>query len=136
MCGEDEMENDNNGIAIVSCNYFKWKAQAQYKETLPTREEAIRYASVHGCNLIVIYDKRTGPKFDVLEDPNLDCTFREHCEFVESEQIEAEVVEHISWRHLFRKRVVDIAEKLGAVEVIPQPKKPMSAARRQALAAK
>jgi hypothetical protein len=37
--------------------------------TVSNRNEAIRYASEHGCNLIVKYEKRSGPQFDVMLDP-------------------------------------------------------------------
>jgi hypothetical protein len=65
------MVNANNTIALVPSTEFKWTAQIQYKESLASREEAISYAGLHGCNLIVKYDRRTGPLFDVMNDPNL-----------------------------------------------------------------
>lgn len=78
------MTNSNGSIAIVPVSQFKWTAQIQYKESLFTRDEAIRYASEHDCNLIVQYEKRSGPLFDALHDPNLDFTFAESSEAVET----------------------------------------------------
>jgi len=61
----------NNAITLVPVKEFKWTAEIQYKESLASREDAIRYAGLHGWNLIVKYDRRTGPQFDVMNDPNL-----------------------------------------------------------------
>lgn len=58
-------------ISLVPVTEFKWTAQIQYMESLESRDEAIRYAGQHGCNLIVKYDRRSGPQFDVMKDPNL-----------------------------------------------------------------
>lgn len=63
------MGNANSTLALLSSSEFKWTAQIQYMETLGSRDEAIRYATQHGCNLIVKYEKRTGPQFDVMLDP-------------------------------------------------------------------
>src|SRR5215472_7929447 len=60
-----------NTIALVPIAEFKWTAQIQYMESLESRDEAIRYAGLRGCNLIVKYDRRSGPLFDVMNDPNL-----------------------------------------------------------------
>ena len=65
------MVSANNTIALVASTEFKWTAEIQYKESLASREEAIRYAGLHGWNLIVKYDRRSGPLFDVMHDPNL-----------------------------------------------------------------
>ncbi len=63
------MGNANSTLALLSSSEFKWTAEIQYMESLENRDEAIRYASQHGCNLIVKYEKRTGPQFDVMVDP-------------------------------------------------------------------
>ena len=63
------MGNANSTLALLSSSEFKWTAEIQYMESLENRDEAIRYASQHGCNLIVKYEKRTGPQFDVMLDP-------------------------------------------------------------------
>lgn len=63
------MGNANSTLALLSSSEFKWTAQIQYMETLNSRDEAIHYATEHGCNLIVKYEKRTGPQFDVMLDP-------------------------------------------------------------------
>jgi hypothetical protein len=65
------MMNANNTITLVPVAEFKWTAEIQYKESLPSRDAAIRYAGLHGWNLIVMYDRRTGPLFDVMHDPHL-----------------------------------------------------------------
>ena len=64
------MGNTNSTLALLTSSEFKWTAQIQYIETLNNREEAIRYATQHGCNLIVKYEKRSGPQFDVMLDPD------------------------------------------------------------------
>ncbi len=63
------MGKSNNTLALVTSSEFKWTAEIQYMETLTNRDEAIRYAGRHGCNLIVKYEKRNGPQFDVMIDP-------------------------------------------------------------------
>lgn len=63
------MGSANSTLALVSSSEFKWTAQIQYMGTVSSRADAIRYASEHGCNLIVKYEKRTGPQFDVMLDP-------------------------------------------------------------------
>lgn len=77
------MANANGLIAVVPCSRFKWTAQIEYKESLYTRDEAIRFASQHGYNLIVKYERRPGPLFDVLRDPNLVCASEDSSETVE-----------------------------------------------------
>ena len=77
------MANAKGLIAVVPCSRFKWTAQIEYKESLSTRDEAIRFASEHGYNLIVKYERRPGQLFDVLRDPNLVCTSEDGSETVE-----------------------------------------------------
>ena len=62
-------------ISLIPSTEFKWTAQIQYMESLESRDEAIRYAGQRGCNLIVKYDRRSGPLFDVMIDPNLGAEF-------------------------------------------------------------
>jgi len=64
------MGNANNTLALLTSSEFKWTAEIQYMGTLGNRDEAIRFASQHGCNLIVKYEKRAGPQFDVMLDPD------------------------------------------------------------------
>jgi len=78
------MVKSNGLIAVLPYSRFKWTAEIQYKESLFTQEEAIRFASQHGCNVIVKYEKRSGPLFDVLQDPNLVCTSEDGYETVEA----------------------------------------------------
>ncbi len=77
------MANANNTITVIPSSSFKWTAQIQYKESLYTRDEAIQYASEHDCNLVVKYERRSGPLFDALQDPNLGSTPRVASEIVE-----------------------------------------------------
>jgi hypothetical protein len=84
------MANANKTIAIVPSNEFKWTAQIQYQESLPTREEAIRYAGLHGFNLIVKYERRSGPLFDVMNDPNLACVSESGSASLETVSVEIE----------------------------------------------
>ncbi|HET7102131.1 MAG TPA: hypothetical protein VFJ52_13340 [Terriglobia bacterium] len=63
------MGKSNTTLALVSSSEFKWTAEIQYMESLANRDDAIKYASRHGCNLIVKYEKRNGPQFDVMLDP-------------------------------------------------------------------
>ena len=107
------MVNATCSIAVVPCTHFKWTAQIQYKESLSTREEAIRYASRTGCNLIVIYEKRTGPKFDVLQDPNLDSEAESNDESSETVTVAAEP-DSSGWGKLMFRSVFGFAKRLGS----------------------
>lgn len=77
------MGNSTSTIKLLQSNHFKWPFQVQYIESLETRDEAIQYAGRHGCNLIVQYSRRTGPQFDVLQDPEQVCTSIADCEVIE-----------------------------------------------------
>lgn len=82
------MGNPNRTITILQSSKFNWPFQVQYIESLETRDEAIRYAGRHGCNLIVQYSRRTGPQWDVLQDPEQVCTSAAESEVVEIAQEE------------------------------------------------
>lgn len=84
------MTKANNTIALVPVREFKWTAEIQYKESLNSREDAIRYAGLHGWNLIVKYDRRTGPQFDVMNDPNLAKMPAAYAETAETVSVEFE----------------------------------------------
>jgi hypothetical protein len=113
MPWEVEMANAYSRIAVIPSTRFKWTAQIQYKESLFTRDEAIRYASEHGCNLIVQYEKRSGPLFDALQDPNLVSTFEDCTEPVETVPVVAEPESH-GWSKLMVRGVFGLARRLGA----------------------
>lgn len=83
------MANSTSTIKILQSQHFKWPFQVQYIESLQTRDEAIQYAGRHGCNLIVQYSRRTGPQFDVLQDPEQVCTSIAQCEVIKIESTEA-----------------------------------------------
>lgn len=85
------MTKANNTIAIVPVSEFKWTAEIQYKESLASREDAIRYAGLHGWNLIVKYDRRTGPQFDVMNDPNRASMSEAYAETTETVSVEFEL---------------------------------------------
>lgn len=93
------MGNANRTITILQSSRFKWPFQVQYIESLPTRDEAIQYAGRHGCNLIVQYSRRTGPQFDVLQDPEKVCT-----SVADGEVVEIEVGESLEARSNGRSR--------------------------------
>jgi hypothetical protein len=98
------MVNANNTIALVPSTEFKWTAQIQYKESLPSREDAIRYAGLHGCNLIVKYDRRTGPLFDVMNDPNLASVSEMYAETTETVSVVIEP-ERSGWSRMMARGV-------------------------------
>lgn len=78
------MASSNNLIAVIPWKRFKWTAEAQWRQSLYTEEEAIRYASQHGCNVVVKFEKRPGPLFDVFQDPDVDCTSDQGYQIVEA----------------------------------------------------
>ncbi len=65
------MVNPNGKIAVISSSDFDWTAEIQYKESLETLDDAVRYASRLGFNMIVKYNMAAGVHFDVMHDPNL-----------------------------------------------------------------
>lgn len=77
------MANSTKLIAVIPWSRFKWTAEAQYKQSLYTRDEAVRYASAHDCNVVVQFEKRTGPLFDVFQDPDLESQSEDDYEIVE-----------------------------------------------------
>jgi hypothetical protein len=107
------MANANSTIALVPSTEFKWTAEIQYKESLPNRDEAIRYASLHGCNLIVKYDRRSGPLFDVMHDPYLHCTSEADTHLAETVQVMMEP-EGGLWRKLKLRNMFGLGRRLGA----------------------
>lgn len=82
------MTKSNNLIAVIPWSRFKWTNEVQYKQSLFTQDEAVRYASQHGCNVIVKYEKRSGPLFDVFLDPEMAGMPEEGCETVEAVSLE------------------------------------------------
>lgn len=82
------MGNSTSTVKILQSQHFKWPFQVQYIESLETRDEAIQYAGRHACNLIVQYSRRTGPQFDVLQDPEQVCTSIAECEVIEIDSTE------------------------------------------------
>lgn len=99
-------------ITLVSCTHFKWTCQVQYKQSLPNRDEAIRYASRHGCNLIVQYHKRSGPLFDVMNDPELNTPSGNNDEQAETIHAEPEP-ESTGWGKLAFRSVLGLAKRFG-----------------------
>jgi len=129
------MANAKGLIAIIPWSSFKWTAQIQYKQSLYTQDEAIRYASRHGYNSVVKYEKRSGPLFDVLQDPDTVFTSEEGYETVE---VRAELAEPESTgfsKSMFRG-VFGLARRLVAGGSTSQRKKAMPPAPSQALAVK
>ncbi|HUX10945.1 MAG TPA: hypothetical protein VMW51_09905 [Terriglobia bacterium] len=132
------MENANSFIAVIPCSKFKWTAQIQLKEALFTRDQAIRYASDHGCNLIVKYEKRSGPLFDVLHDPNAVYTSGDGCETIETVETVAVLAkpEPTGWNGLVLRAVAGIAKRLGSAASTSHREKAVPAVHSPALEAK
>lgn len=106
------MTNSSGSIAVISSSQFKWTAQVQYKESVFTRDEAIRYASEHDCNLIVKYEKRSGPLFDVLQDPDIVCTYESSQQTVET--VHVELPNSGGWSKQLFRGVFGLAKRLGS----------------------
>ena len=104
------MVNATNTIALVPSTEFKWTAQIQYKESLASREEAIRYAGLHGCNLIVKYDRRSGPLFDVMHDPNVASVSEAYAETTETVSVVIEP-ERKGWSNMMARGVFGFARR-------------------------
>lgn len=101
-----------NTIALVPSTEFKWTAQIQYKESLPSREAAIRYAGLHGCNLIVKYDRRSGPLFDVMHDPNLASVSEANSDSTETVSVVIEP-ERKGWSKMMARGVFGFARRFA-----------------------
>ncbi|MCL5670429.1 MAG: hypothetical protein M1423_03910 [Acidobacteria bacterium] len=106
------MADVNNAIFIVPSSQFKWTFEVQYMESLPTREEAIRYASQKKCNLIVEYSKRSGPLFDVMLDPERVCESENSVDPIETVQPIKEY-EQASWGKLMFRRAFRLGRRLA-----------------------
>lgn len=129
------MVNANATIAIIPSSQFKWTFQIQYKESLPSRDEAIRYASRYGCNLIVEYSKRSGPLFDVLQDPEMVCTSEANPEFLEEVDVEIEP-ESAGWTRLMFRNLFRLVKRTGTAANNSSRQNAMHSAHSHALAAK
>lgn len=129
------MSEVNSTIAIIPSSQFKWTFQVQYIESLFTRDEAILYASRNNCNLIVQYSKRSGPQFDVLQDPELVCTSGVSVERVETVPVIAEP-ESRAWSKLLLRRTFRLAKRLATGVKESSHKPAMPAVAGQAMAAK
>ena len=129
------MSEGNSTIAIIPSSQFKWTFQVQYKESLPTRDDAIQYASRNGCNLVVQYSKRTGPQFDVLHDPELICTSGVKVETVEQVEVVPEP-ESVGWSKLLFRGVSRLARRMATGVKTPRHEKAMPAVPSHALVAK
>jgi hypothetical protein len=129
------MVDANSTIALVPSAEFKWTAEIQYKESLASRDEAIRYASLHGCNLIVKYDRRSGPLFDVMHDPALRCTSEANCRSAETVSVVIEP-KSAGWSKLMARGVFGLARRLGAAASTSHRGNAMTPAHSQAMAVK
>lgn len=129
------MSEVNNTIAIIPSSQFKWTFQVQYKESLPTRDAAIRYASRFNCNLIVQYTKRSGPLFDVLQDPEFVSFSGVDIESVERIQIIQEP-ESVGWSKLLLRGAFRLAKRMATGVKDTSHENAISRVPSQALAAK
>lgn len=84
------MANSNGTIVVIPSKQFRWPVHVEYKETFFTRDDALSYASERGYNLIVRYDKASGTEFDVLRDPDCECTSGPETEFIKIETMSDE----------------------------------------------
>lgn len=121
------MPKGYNTIAVLPSTNFKWTAQVQYIETLPTRDDAVLYASEHDCNLIVVYERRTGPKFDVLQDPEKICTSLPQCEMVDIVPVDTEP-ESAGWSKIGRGSRSSFSKLFRAIMGGPREKNAASEA--------
>lgn len=120
------MEKTNGLIAILPYTKFKWGCEVQYRQSLYTREEAILYASQHDCNVIVKYEKRTGPLFDVLQDPNTVFTAEDSFETVEPIPVSQLEPESTGWSKFMLGRLAGLVKWHGAASSTSQPEKAVS----------
>lgn len=119
------MASSKNLIAVIPWSRFKWTCEAQYKQSLYTREEAIRYASRHGYNVVVEFEKRSGPLFDVFLDPDVDCQSDEDYEIVEVVDVLEESGPARRRRPIFRS-LAGLFRRHRAGASIPQQGKALS----------
>lgn len=107
------MVDADNPIAVIPKEYFRWRARVQFKESFPTRVEAVNYAFQHGCNLIVECDESGVQQFDVMSDPDGACTSGLSLESVKTEDFLVEP-EPADWTRLMLLAIASLARRLGA----------------------
>jgi len=108
----------NNSITLISCTHFNWTARIQYRKSLSNRNDAIKYATRHGCNLIVQYYRRSGPLFDVMVDPELSCASSVNKAHTETIATEPEP-ESTGWGMLVLQSMLGLAKRFGPAKDIP-----------------
>ncbi len=119
------MVNPNGKIAVISSSDFDWTAEIQYKETLETLDDAVRYASRHGFNMIVKYNMAAGVHFDVMHDPNLRPASDIGADTVDTVEMVPVIIEpeRHGWVHLLSERLVKLAGRIGATaSPMPEPR--------------
>ena len=126
--------NESTSIAIIPSSHFNWTARIEYKESFLDRDEAIRYASRHGYNLIVKYTKG-GTRFDVMWDLDQTCTSGIEAEMVEKVPVVALPVER-GWGQTVAEKLVGVLSKFGAVVDRASQQKNVATSTHQALATK
>ena len=126
------MGKSSNTLALVSSSEFKWTAEIQYKESLETLDEAVRYASRHGFNMIVKYNLAAGLHFDVMHDPNLRSASDLGGDAVDTVQMVPVIVEpeRHGWILLVFRSLFNLFRRIGATA------SPVPAPSSQAVAAK
>jgi sugar phosphate isomerase/epimerase len=118
------MVNTTGKIAVISSSDFDWTAEIQYKESLETLEDAVRYASRLGANMIVKYSLATGVHFDVMHDPNLHSASDLGADAVDSVQMVPVIVEpeRHGWIRLVFRSVFSLFRRIGATaSAVPTP---------------
>jgi|GEM_PF-2728504 hypothetical protein len=107
------MPNPNGTISVIPSSNFNWTARIEFKESFTDRDEAIRYASRHGYNLIVRYSKG-GTRFDVMWDLDGTVTSDTAAELVETVPV-VEVPDERSWSQTIAEKLVGVLARFGAV---------------------
>jgi hypothetical protein len=118
------MVNTTGKIAVISSSDFDWTAEIQYKESLETLDDAVRYASRLGANMIVKYNLATGVHFDVMHDPNLHSASDLAGDAVDSVQMVPVIVEpeRHGWIRLLFRSSFNLVRRIGAAaSPVPAP---------------
>lgn len=119
------MLKPDNSVAIIPRENFSWRPRVQFKESFPTRAEALDFAFEHGFNLIVENHEGRKYHYDVLLDPDRVCISGLSMVSMEMEDVLVEP-DSRGWSDLvlasaynFGKRVASAAATTYMQEIIP-----------------
>jgi hypothetical protein len=113
LTAEEEMVEENNAVAIIPGDCFRWRARVQFIESFQTRAAAMDFAFEHGCNLIVERNEGSSQLFDVLEDPDRACTADFNLELLANEEVLVEPAS-ASWTLLMFWSLWNLVRQFGA----------------------